>query len=351
MPNLTNAIRGVVAQLLNNLNTRNRDIISRRFGLKSGRKETLESIGQSYKITRERVRQIEEASLKQVREAMAGGLAVKVKPFVDLTENILEQAGGVMGEENLFDKFSGNAKDNPSNAALVFFLTLDGKFGRQSETDNFNTYWSLSDPANDHFKKSIASFIGALDKNKAPVAETTVADFYKKSGAPLKDISPVVLDSYFSISKNIAKNNFGQVGLVSWPEIKPRGVRDKAYLVMQREGKPKHFREITQLINASSFDSRKANVQTVHNELIKDKRFVLVGRGMYGLAEWGYKAGTVKDVVVDILKSAHKPLHKNEIVAQVMSHRLVKENTILLNLQDSKTFAKIGDGVYALKEA
>ncbi len=121
-------------------------------------------------------------------------------------------------------------------------------------------------------------------------------------------------------------------------------------MVLNRDGKPKHFREITQLINSVHFSDRKANVQTVHNELIKDKRFVLVGRGMYGLADWGYKAGTVKDVIVDLMRSSDKPLHKNDIIAKVLSHRMVKENTILLNLQDSKTFKKVGEGEYSLKE-
>jgi len=89
----------------------------------------------------------------------------------------------------------------------------------------------------------------------------------------------------------------------------------------------------------------------VHNELIKDKRFVLIGRGTYGLAEWGYKAGTVKDVLVDLIRSSGKPLAKAELVSQVLNHRLVKENTILLNLQDSKVFKKTENGAYTLREA
>lgn len=334
------------------LNIRNRDIIFRRFGLKTGKKETLESIGKSYGITRERVRQIEEVSLKQVKNSFNAGLIVKVKPFVNLAENILEQAGGVAREEHLFAEFSGVAKDSPANAALVFFLFLDGKLKRFVEADDLNTFWALSDQHADSFETSLASFIDSLNKEKVPIAESALVEFYKKSGASFKDVTPAVVASYLSISKNIAKNNFGQIGLVNWPDIKPRGVRDKAFLVLKRDGKPKHFREIAQLINASGFgDGRRANVQTVHNELIKDKRFVLVGRGLYGLAEWGYKAGTVKDVIVDLIRSAGKPLHKKEIVAQVLSHRLVKENTILLNLQDAKTFDRKGDGVYALKEA
>ncbi len=352
LPNLTATVRGVVGQLLSVLNTRNRDVISRRFGLKVGRKETLEAIGKSYGITRERVRQIEEVSLKQVRENLAGSIATKIKPFINLAESILDRAGGVAREDHLFSEFSGAVKNSPANAALVFFIYLDGKLKRIVDSDDFHAFWALSDQHADSFRKSISSFTGALDKGGASIGETTLLEFYKKSGASFKDVTPAVVSSYLSISKNIAKNNFGQIGLVNWPDIRPRGVRDKAFLVLKRDGKPKHFREISQLINVSGFsDGRKANVQTVHNELIKDQRFVLVGRGLYGLTEWGYKAGTVKDVIVDLMRSADKPLHKKEIVAQVLSHRMVKENTIFLNLQDSKTFDRKGDGVYALREA
>lgn len=348
MLNLTSTIRGVVGQLLAVLNTRNRDAISRRFGLKTGKKETLESIGKSYGITRERVRQIEEASLKQIKENLDSGLSNKIKPFINLAADIIEQAGGVIKEDDLFSKFSGSQKTSPANAALVFFLTLDGRLNRHSETNDFNAFWSLSGNHSENFRKSISSFIRALEDNKTTIAEPAVADFYKKNGG--KEVQGAV-SSFFAISKNISKNVFGQVGLTSWQEIKPRGVKDKAYLVLKRENEPKHFRNITQLINGAGFSSRKANVQTVHNELIKDKRFVLVGRGMYGLAEWGYKAGTVKDVLIDLLKASDQPLRKDDIVAKVLSHRMVKENTILLNLQDSKTFARNEEGAYTLKEA
>ncbi|MEX1064259.1 MAG: sigma factor-like helix-turn-helix DNA-binding protein [Candidatus Paceibacterota bacterium] len=351
MTNLTNTVKGVVTQLLGVLTPRNRDAVSRRFGLKTGKKETLESIGKGYGITRERVRQIEEASLRQIKEQFNSGLGTKVKPFVNLAENILDQAGGVIREDHLFEKFSGNSKNSPANAALIFFLTLDKKFQRFSETNDFYTFWSLSSQHADSFKKSISAFVSSLDKKATPIAETTVADFYQKSGASLKYTSVASVMSYLSISKNISKNTFGQVGLTSWPEIKPRGVKDKAFLVLKRDGTPKHFRDITKMINEASFSSRKANAQTVHNELIKDGRFVLVGRGMYGLSEWGLKAGTVKDVLVDLLKTANEPLHKDDIVASVLSHRLVKENTILLNLQDPDTFEKRDDGKYSLREA
>ena len=93
--------------------------------------------------------------------------------------------------------------------------------------------------------------------------------------------------------------------------------------------------------------SKKAHIATTHNELIKDPRFVLVGRGLYALSEWGYINGIVKDVITKILDKSG-PLSKKEIVEKVMKERYVKENTILVNLQNSKNFKKEKDGKYSL---
>ncbi len=341
-------IKKVVSEFLGVLNTRNRDIVARRFGLKSGRRETLESIGSSYSITRERVRQIEESSLKQIREQLSR-FRDSIKPFITMVLARLNEGKGIMKESALFEIFSGASKPSPANASLVFILTLDNEIKRHAEDDEFETFWSVSEQRAKEFVDSVAVVKNAFTKAGAPVSESAGLELYKKSGATLKDHT--VFASILTISKEIGKNVFGDVGLTEWAEIRPRGVRDKSYLVLKREGKPKHFREITQLINMSAFSSRKANVQTVHNELIKDSRFVLVGRGLYGLSEWGYKAGTVKDVLVDVMRSSSKPMTKEDIVAQVMSHRMVKKNTILLNLQDNKIFTKKEDGRYALHEA
>ncbi|OGN28065.1 MAG: hypothetical protein A3A33_03965 [Candidatus Yanofskybacteria bacterium RIFCSPLOWO2_01_FULL_49_25] len=342
-------IKKLIGQLTASLNPRNKEIIFRRFGLKSGHKETLESIGQSHGITRERVRQIEEASLASVREHLAGEAGQKVKSFAMLAKSILEETNGVAREDVLFEKFSGSPKENPTNAGLVFVLTLDGTFKRHLDDDEFRTFWALSADHASAFKADVASFVSALEKNKKPVTGKTVADL-ARANASIKPMTSEMLATYLAVSKRIGKNVFGEIGLTSWPEIKPRGVRDKSYLVLRRETKPKHFREIAELINASGFSNRRAHVQTVHNELIKDPRFVLVGRGMYGLSEWGYEPGTVKEVIANLLKK-EGPMHKDDIVARVLSTRLVKPNTILLGIQDKKLFSQNEKGHIALREA
>ena len=143
------------------------------------------------------------------------------------------------------------------------------------------------------------------------------------------------------------QNVFGEWGLAEWPEVSPRGVRDKAYLVLRREGKPLHFSDITEHINEAEFSNRKAYVQTVHNELIKDERFVLVGRGLYALTDWGYTPGTVRDILVEVLKS-QGPLTKEQVLEETLKKRHVRPNTIILNLQNGDMFSRGEDGRYAL---
>jgi len=158
--------------------------------------------------------------------------------------------------------------------------------------------------------------------------------------------------SYVEISKEILKGPEGLYGLKEWPEVNPKGIKDKAYLVFKKEEKPLHFTEVATLINNSSlFNSPKTVIsQTVHNELIKDQRFVLVGRGLYALKEWGYAPGVIKEVIARTLKEARHPLAKEEVVDKVLQQRQVKPNTILLNLQNKKYFLKNSQGKYFIRK-
>lgn len=345
-------VQKTVATLLKDVAPRNRDIISRRFGLKNGKKETLESIGQSYKITRERVRQIEEFALKHLSKAVLGSSETAV--YINWAKDFVGANGGIAREEDLFKGFSGQETDSSANASLMFLLSIDGSLVRFSENDEFSTFWSADTQRLNSFKNTASLLINALGNSGKAVSADEFYSFAQNNSVPGFDGSELEkkdIETCLSISKLVGKNVFNQVGLISWSEVKPRGVKDKAYLVLRRANAPQHFSDIARLINGASFSSKKANIQTVHNELIKDPRFVLIGRGMYALSEWGYSSGTVKDVLVDALRKSQKPMTKASLVAKVMSARVVKENTILLNLQDSKIFSKKEDGTYTLRKA
>src|SRR3989338_21905 len=342
-------ITKAVALLVKPLSARNRDIILRRFGLKTGRPETLEAIGQSYGITRERVRQIENHILKNLKADLAK-VEVDAKPYFDFTAKTLSSQGGFMSEADLFSSFICNANSNIHNLALAFLLSLPSDFQRVDESDNCHAFYANGSEAVAFAVSIISQVTDIFNKRKALLVKDDLYGAYRNANSR-QAVASTAFFSAIKIAKEIDQNIFNEYGLVGWSEVKPRGVRDRAYLVLKRQSKPQHFREITSLINTASFTNKKANVQTVHNELIKDWHFVLVGRGIYGLSEWGYNAGTVKDVLVDILKRHGKALPKAELINRVLSSRYVKPNTILLNLQDGKIFRKQADGSYTLREA
>lgn len=333
-----------VSEVLKSLNSRSQDVISRRFGLKTGNIETLESIGKKYKITRERVRQIEESALRELRKNFEG---FNFRDQVLKVKGVVQGYGNVIREDFLFYEFSGAHQYNKVNAALVFLMTISSNFEKYQEDNNYFTVWTLKDPFYiDKAKDIVEKVIQGFKKHEAVVPEAELISFFNKFSKEAVDDKKIIL-SYLSLSKHIAKNIFGEWGFSAWAEIKPKGIKDKAYLVLKRTAKPVHFREIASLINGHRFDSKKANFQTVHNELIKDKRFVLVGRGLYALCEWGFEAGTVKDVLVNLLKK-YGPMAREKIVAKTSEVRFVKPNTILLNLQDKKLFKKDEKGFYNL---
>lgn len=340
-----------VGQLIKFLNPRNRDIVSRRFGLKSGTKETLESIGKGYGITRERVRQIEEFALGQLTKAAAESR--DLARFIASARDLITKEGGVIRERALFKLVSGSDKDTVANASLVFALTLDRELVRLAENDHYHALWARDARTLDAFRGQVAALVSSLRDRGSVASAAELVSFGQEKGVVTLDggaFSEKHLAVMTSVCKDLGSNIFGQMGLTDWSQIRPKGVRDKAYLVIRQSGAPQHFSQIAKLINVAKFDAKKVNVQTVHNELIKDKRFVLVGRGMYALSEWGYKSGTVKDVLVDILKNHSKPLPRAELVAKVGAVRMVKENTILLNLQDSLTFVRDENGHYHLRK-
>ena len=267
---------------------RTRTIIERRFGLSRGfnegepERETLEAIGKSYGISRERVRQIEEEGLSRIKKRME---IETRKPFQYFAKEIKKQ-GNLVREETLLKKIGGARFSNE----VFFLLSLAEQFERIPGNKEYQAIWTIDRKSVDFAKKVIKIVIENLEKKR------TLLKLRDLCFSNLK-ISPKILANYLDISKIVLKNSEGLYGLRNWPEIRPRGVKDKALLVFRKEKRPLHFTEVANLIEGSV-------VATVHNELIKDPRFVLVGRGTYALSEWGYKAGQVKHVIFDILKNA-----------------------------------------------
>lgn len=320
-----------------------RDVIEKRFGLKGGSAKTLQAIGREYKITRERVRQIEADALRHLRKE---DYLTQLAPVFKAIEEYMEAHGHVMGEQHLLTQLT----DARSHSHALLLLGISRAFTRLPETDYHSPRWATDVGVASAAERAIGIMVDRLEGKKAAVSQEDLRKIAHECirEAIGKEPSDAVIDSYLNASKVIGKNPYGEYGLAWWPSINPSGVKDKAYVAIAKASGPLHFREVAEAINRAGWSKKKAHPQTVHNELIKDKRFVLVGRGLYALKEWGYEPGAVRDVIVSVLKETHRPMAKEEIVASVAKKRLVKVPTIFLNLQNKKLFTRTDDGMYTL---
>jgi len=326
----------ICEDFLKDLPKRIRTIIVRRFGLKGNQRETLQTIGEDFGITRERVRQIQNFAISRLRSKIK-----RHQPVFQFFAYQLRTTGNLRKEDTFLRILGPELFANE----IYFLLSVGEGFDRFFETREFYTCWTIDRNSLTVAKKTTEKVSKVLRKNKKPLETSDLESLFNRIQLP-------ALLAYLEASKFIQRGPQGLWGLRDWPEINPKGVRDKAYIIFKREKRPLHFKEVAQLINESGIfpSSKKAHYQTVHNELIKDDRFVLVGRGLYALAEWGYKPGVVKDIIVDVLRNAKKPLTKEEIVEEVLKQRVVAKNTILLNLHDKRYFKKNSEGKYELLE-
>jgi DNA-binding phage protein len=320
---------------------REREIVARRFGL-FDRKETLEQIGELLGITRERVRQLEKSVVSHLKTAAEQGELPHIKEVEVALTAYLHDNGDTARITDISKALT--AEDTKTDQSRILFLAM-----------MCPSLVEIED--NDHYYNAVG--IAAVRDTKAlRAAVDSVVDATKKLGKPstiselaaathIEDVQQV--QALASVSKDLATLN-DRWGLVKWPMVNPKNIRDKIYVILKENGKHMHFNEIAEAIKDSDFKRKDVTTQAIHNELIKDKRFVLIGRGIYALREWGYQKGTVADIITEVLKDEGGPLHRDEIVKRVLKSRFVKETTILLNLQGKPQFKRVAKATYTLTD-
>ena len=330
-----------VKRLLSSLPDRAHDIIVLRYGLgKDSKRMTLDSIGKKYGITRERVRQIENYALGVVRKSEAYN--EEKAAFMEI-EALLHSLGGVVVEDDFLGHVS---KDKSLQNHVHFLLTVGEPFEKLREDDEFRHRWHVNEQLSKNVEEALKKlYTGLSSEDLLPESEMVSKLLTHLEAGSEKYKNQEIVRRWLSISKRIGRNALGDWGATHSSNIHTKGVRDYAFLVIRKHGSPIHFRDVAKQIE-KLFD-KKAHVATTHNELIKDKRFVLVGRGLYALAEWGYAPGVVRDVIKSVLDK-NGPLTKEEVVSKVMKERYVKENTIAVNLQNPKYFKHDKEGRYSV---
>ena len=321
---------------------REREIISRRFGL-SGNKETLEQIGDMLSITRERVRQLEKAILIRLRILAEDGNIPELAQAEKIIIRNLTEMGRIARVSDLAEKIFSQSVTEKQRQSLAFIGEISASLTVVEESEKYFNAIGIADYGSEkEVKAKVDEIVALIKKNKAPTSLDELDN-------NLNYEHPSHIKAVASISKLLATLN-DLWGLAKWPTVNPKNIRDKIYVVLEEKREPMHFEEIAEAIKGSDFRRKNVTIQAIHNELIKDPRFVLIGRGIYALDSWGYKKGTVSETISDVLKQAKKPLSREQIVKRVLALRKVKETTILLNLQNKKLFKKVDKNSYTIAE-
>ncbi|MFA5925562.1 MAG: sigma factor-like helix-turn-helix DNA-binding protein [Parcubacteria group bacterium] len=341
----------LIGELLESLSAKQKLVISSRFGISGGEPKTLEAIGKNLNITRERVRQIEADAIKALKKTEK---KAEFSSLISCIKDKISELGEISSSEKLtedvYETCFGRKNMSPVKARELEVAFFIADLKRNKGNREMNDTWTGPDFDNKIFRDTALEIENLFDNLKELLNSEELLKKLEYTDLKRKypNITPEQILNYLSISKKFEKNIFGDWGKSRWPLVRPRGVREKATLVLMKKKKPLHFREISKLIEEHGMSQKKVHPQTVHNELIRDKRFVLVGRGTYALREWGYEEGTVKDVIVSLIKSAGGFITKEKLVSGVLKKRKVKKATIAVNLADKKTFNK-ADGGYRLK--
>lgn len=333
----------VVQEILSSVERdREREIVARRFGL-FDRRETLEQIGELLGITRERVRQLEKSVIARFKVSAEQGQLPHIKEVETTLIDQLKLMGDTARVSDLAARVTAeNSKTDQSR--VIFLATLCPNLSVVDEDDHFFQSVGITATRDTAaMKADVAKIVAAIGKIGEPAL---IADVAKDTGIQ----SVQQAQALASTSKDLATLN-DRWGLIKWPMVNPKNIRDKIYVILKQNGQHMHFNQIAEAIKQSDFKRKDVTTQAIHNELIKDKRFVLIGRGIYALKEWGYSKGTVADIITDVLKEAGEPLHRDEIVRRVLKSRFVKETTILLNLQGKTQFKRVAKATYTLDEA
>lgn len=317
----------IVNSLFAELMDREKDVLTRRFGLAGDKNETLEKIGNLHKLTRERVRQIEAASIKKIKKLES--LSSYIDDLKVTVYKLLEDHGGLIRRDYLLDiltvivlELNFDKPDQVNDEKIRrsyrnhFNFLISNLMSDDLEVinkhDKFTPSFKLKNNEVAYLEELADSILENVDVLKKTFSTEELIDLLKhldgfsknqdifeKDSINIETIlksqtfpdkaeiinSNKILYSLMQAIKNLERNKFGKWGMADWKEIKPKTVNDKIYLILKNSGEPMHFTKIAEKINEVKFDNKKANAATVHNELILDERYVLVSRGTYALKE------------------------------------------------------------------
>lgn len=345
-PQLQINLQELLGDLFLVLTQKETEVVKRRFALAGQTKQTLEKIGKHFNVTRERIRQIESIALSKLKRTVR---TTKFNEVNEMAKGILRAHGGILLSSELISsvlkRLPVTGAEVLDGSILRLSFSIDNEMASEGRTLTHKPFWRLSTLSMDDIEMTIDMAVKLLQKRRACLkSQELVSSIQAMPAFQGRTPSQELILSCLSVDERLKEIPEGW-GLTEWRFVRPRSIRDKVEIILKKVARPMHFMEIANTIKEAGFDHKNVTVQAVHNELIRYPQFVLVGRGLYALKEWGFEPGTVADIIENILKKKGA-LSKKQIIEEVAKQRTVKVGTISLNLQKMPYFVRVGRAVY-----
>ena len=342
---MTNTVEMSFAKLIEHvlglLTDKEKMVIMRRYAIGQPHKDTLDKIGMEYNITRERVRQVQDVALRKLLRLASEPNMARIH---DIAHKTIMAEGGILFEEHLLSlmvKQIATGKEKIDLNALKLALQVSDKISKQDKHPQFKPFWTTKDVSMVEMRelaKRITEYMKKMEltpQTLESIQEELGMQYDTKKIEKILYIMPEVIyvDGGWTLRTNRMLN--------------PKSIKDKIITTLKTKGEPMHFSEIIRLVMENFPMIRSVTPQAVHNELIRHQDFNLVGRGMYGLADWDLASGTVCDVIIQTILDNGEPMKRQDIIDAVMDKRPVRSGTISLNLQKHPFFVRTGRAVYS----
>ena len=341
-------ISSIFSTILNSLSDKEKNVIERRVWLFS-QKETLQSIWNSFfpNITRERVRQIEDSWIKKIWRIIKASLLANIQ---ETAKNFIEIHWWIISKEKLNNILIKelNLEKNINASILEIIVQSTDWIIKSKQRFGCKIYFIL-----DKINKKNIDFVHnealkILKKKKDVLVKTVLYEIIISNIQQKAKVSIIFIDSVLELFEDLVFWEENLIGLEKWKILNPKTLKDKSIYVMKKIKIPMHFVDISNKITELLGDSIKVN--TIHNELIRNNEFVLIGRWIYALKEWGFVPWTVLDVIVWVLSKKWEPMTTENIIKSVLKTRKVRETTIYMNLQNKKVIKRVWRNYYELKK-
>lgn len=335
-------------------NDKAKEIIKKRYGLINGERQTLEEIGESYGITRERIRQIQAKALKNMKHP----ISVAKKPLLELMEKILFQNGGLLSAEEADIKVPEALGGMIDDGSSVLDLLCDLELIQSCRIGDIVIYSPLFDGVKlDILSEKIIASVKKEDLGLDVLSIVKKIELFKKITDDRFDPQSFVFRycrtdprieeiglasaSPETIFKHYTSGYFAKK---SWVVLMKR--------VLEQEQMPLHFTEITNKVNDLMGNSeRQVDVRRAHSIMIEDEAFAHSGvNGTYGLTAWGLRKELTPQLIEECMKKAGFPLHWKQIYNYVSKYKNTKPANITTCLETNRLFKKVDTGVYWLAD-